>query len=392
MKAVVYHGKTNVSVEEVDDPHLIDPTDAIIKVTSSAICGSDLHLYGGYIPGMEDGDVMGHEFMGEVVELGSKVTHVSVGDRVVVPFNIACGECYFCKRSMFSLCDVSNPNKKVVEKLYGQSPAALFAYTHMFGGFDGGQAQYVRVPFANVGLFKIPKTLPDDKALFLTDVFPTGYMAAENAKIESGDTVAVWGAGPVGQFAALSARMMGAGQVIVIDRLPERLAMAQKNSDATVINFDEEDDVVQRLKDLTAGRGPDRCIDAVGLEAHTSGLSGVYDKAKQMVRLETDRPTALREIIIACRKGGMISIPGVYGGLVDKFPMGAAMSKALNFTMGQTHTHRYVKPLLEMIEQGKVDPSFIITHKISIDEAPAAYDMFRNKEDNCIKVVMDPWK
>jgi threonine dehydrogenase-like Zn-dependent dehydrogenase len=392
MKAVVYHGRTNISVDEVPDPHLLHDTDAIIKVTSTAICGSDLHLYGGYIPGMENGDIMGHEFMGEVVELGSKVTHVSIGDRVVVPFNIACGDCFFCRRQMFSLCDNTNPNKELVEKMYGQSPAGLFAYTHLFGGYDGGQAQYVRVPFAHVGLFKVPNELPDDQVLFLTDIFPTGYMAAENCDIEAGDTVAIWGAGPVGQFAATSAILLGAQRVIMIDRIPERLAMAERQHKAITINFDQTDDVVQALKDLTEGRGPDKCIDSVGLEAHSTGISGVYDKAKHMVRLETDRPTALRQIINACRKGGVVSIPGVYGGVVDKFPLGAAFSKGLSFKMGQTHTHRYIQPLMERIERHEVDPSYLITHTLALDEAPAAYDMFREKKDKCIKVVLKPWQ
>ncbi|HYH75204.1 MAG TPA: zinc-dependent alcohol dehydrogenase [Candidatus Saccharimonadales bacterium] len=394
MKAVVYHGKTNVSVDEVPDPHLIDPTDAIIKVTSTAICGSDLHLYGGYIPGMEDGDIMGHEFMGEVVELGEKVTHVQVGDRVVVPFNIACGECFFCVRQLYSLCDKTNPspNRDVVEAMYGQSPAGLFAYTHLFGGYPGGQAQYVRVPYAHVGTFKVPDSLPDEKVLFLTDIFPTGYMAAENCDIEEGDTVAIWGAGPVGQMAAKSARLLGAKDVIVIDRINERLDMAGLESASTTLNFDKEKDIVQILKDLTDGRGPDKCIDAVGLEAHSAGLSGLYDKAKHMTKLETDRPTALRQIINACRKGGTISIPGVYGGVVDKFPLGAAFNKGLQFRMGQTHTHKYIPRLLERIARGEVDPSFVITHTIPLSEAPDAYRVFREKEDNCIKVVMKPWE
>jgi threonine dehydrogenase-like Zn-dependent dehydrogenase len=391
MKAVVYHGKTDIAVEEVEDPHLIDPTDVILKVTSSAICGSDLHLYGGYIPGMEDGDIMGHEFMGEVVEAGVKVTKVKVGDRVVVPFNIACGECFFCARELYSLCDKTNPNHKVVEAMYGQSPAGLFAYTHLFGGYPGGQAQYIRVPFANVGCFKVPDKLTDEQVLFLGDIFPTGYMAAENCDIESEDTVAIWGGGPVGQMAAKSARLLGAKQVIVIDRLEERLAMARGQSEAVTINFDDEDDVVQKLKDLTDGRGPDKCIDAVGLEAHSAGLSGLYDKAKHMARLETDRPTALRQVINACRKGGILSIPGVYGGVVDKFPLGAAFNKGLSFKMGQTHTHKYVQPLLDRIERGDIDPSFVITHKLPLDQAPDAYVAFREKQDECIKVVLKPW-
>jgi threonine dehydrogenase-like Zn-dependent dehydrogenase len=390
MKAVVYHGKKKVSVDEVDDPQLIKPTDVIVKVTSAAICGSDLHLYGGFIPGMEDGDILGHEFMGEVVEAGPEVTGTKVGDRVVVPFNIACGECFFCKRELWSLCDGTNPNHEIVEKMYGYSPAGLFAYTHLFGGYPGGQAQYVRVPWANVNAFPVPSGLPDEKLLFLTDVFPTGYMAAENADIEDGGTVAVWGGGPVGQLAMKSAQLLGAGRVVVIDRVPERLELA-RDQGADVINFDEADDVVAELKELTHGRGPDSCIDAVGLEAHVEGVTGVYDRAKQAVKLETDRPTALRQIMIACRKGGTVSIPGVYGGLVDKLPLGAFMNKALTFRTGQTHTHRYVKPLLERIERGEIDPAFIITHRPPLEGAPEAYELFRNKEEGCIKVVLKPW-
>lgn len=390
MKAVVYHGKKHISVDEVDDPYIIDPTDAIIKVTSTAICGSDLHLYGGYMPGMIEGDILGHEFMGEVVALGDKVREVSIGDRVVVPFNIACGKCFFCRRDMFSLCDNTNPNKKLVEAAYGQSPAGLFGYTHLFGGYAGGQAEYVRVPHANVGLFKVSEGLSDEQALFLTDVFPTGYMAAENCDIQPGDTVAVWGAGAVGQFAAKSAKLLGAENVIVIDRIPERLLMAEKFAGAKTINYGEEDDVVQQLKDMTNGRGPDRCIDAVGLESHGYGIAGLYDKTKHIVRLQTDRPTALRQIINACRKGGVVSVPGVYGGVVDKFPMGAAFGKGLSFKMGQTHVHRYVKPLMKRIKNDEIDPSFIITHSLPLDRAPDAYIAFRQKDHNCVKVVLKP--
>lgn len=390
MKAVVYHGKKSLSVDEVEDPKILEPTDAIIKVTSSAICGSDLHLYGGFVPGMLNGDILGHEFMGEVVELGREVSHVKVGDRVIVPFTISCGKCFFCKRDMFSLCDTTNPNKKIVEAVYGQSPAGLFGFSHLFGGYCGGQAEYARVPYADVGLFKVPKGLADEKVLFLTDILPTGYMAAENCDIERGDTVAIWGAGPVGQFAAKSARLLGAENVIVIDRVPERLHMTEIFADAQTINFDEENDVVQRLKDMTHGRGPDKCIDAVGLEAHSAGLSGIYDRAKQMVALETDRPTALRQIINACRKGGVVSIPGVYGGFVDKFPIGASFNKALTFKMGQTHVHKYVKPLMRRIENDELDPSFIITHTLPLERAQDAYKAFRQKQYNTIKVVLKP--
>lgn len=390
MRAVVYSGKESVSVREMADPKILDDTDAIIRVTSAAICGSDLHLYGGYIPGMLNGDILGHEFMGEVVALGSKVTHVKSGDRVVVPFNISCGECFFCKKKLYSLCDRSNPNSETVAALYGQSPAGLFAYSHLFGGYNGGQAELVRVPYANRGLFKVPSELPDEQALFLTDVFPTGYMAAENCDIEPGDTVAIWGAGPVGQFAAKSARLLGANRVIIIDRIPERLLMAEIASQAETVNYEQWEDVVQRLKDLTGGRGPDKCIDAVGLEAHGFGLAGFYDKAKHMVRLQTDRPTALREVLNACRKGGVVSIPGVYGGFVDKFPIGMAFNKGLTLKMGQTHTHRYVKPLMQKIIKGDIDPSFVITHTLPLERAPDAYQAFRDKQFNCIKVVLKP--
>jgi threonine dehydrogenase-like Zn-dependent dehydrogenase len=389
MKAVVYRGRTKVSVDEMPEPVIEDPTDVILKVTSAAICGSDLHLFGGYIPGMENGDIMGHEFMGEVVAAGSDVTNVAVGDRVVVPFNIACGECYFCKRELYSACDRSNRNGGISEKVYGQPLAGLFAYSHLTGGYPGGQAEFVRVPFANVGAFKVPDGLTDEQALFLGDIFPTGWMAAENANIHEGDTVAIWGAGPVGQMAIRSALLQGAGRVVAIDRLPERLAMAEA-AGADTINFEVNDDVTQTLKDATDGRGPDSAIDAVGLEAHPEGLSGVYDKAKHMVRLETDRPTALRQIIQTVRKGGTVSVPGVYGGFIDKYPMGAFMNKGLTMHAGQTHTHKYVKPLMKMIEEGKIDPSFVITHRLPLDEAPEAYDMFREKRDGCIKVVLKP--
>lgn len=390
MKAVVYHGRKKFTVDEVEEPSIVDPTDAIIKITSTAICGSDLHLYGGFVPGMEDGDILGHEFMGIVQEVGSAVTTIKVGDRVTVPFTISCGQCFFCERKLYSLCDRTNPNAHIIEKVYGQSPAGLFGYTHLFGGYAGGQAQYARVPYADVGLLKIPDTLTDDQVLFLTDVFPTGYMAADNLEIEPSDTVAIWGGGAVGQFAAKSAALLGAKQIIMIDRLPERLTMAERESGARPLNFGEEKDVVQALKDMTNGRGPDKCIDAVGLEAHAAGLSGIYDRAKQAVKLETDRPTALRQIINACRKGGTISIAGVYGGIVDKYPLGVAFNKGLSFKMGQTHVQKYAPQLLEYIEQAAIDPSFVITHHIPLSEAPAAYEMFRDKKEGCIKVVLDP--
>ncbi|MFB2836138.1 zinc-dependent alcohol dehydrogenase [Floridanema evergladense] len=389
MKAVCWHGANDVRVETVPDPKIINPRDAIIKITSTAICGSDLHIYDGFIPTMEKGDILGHEFMGEVVELGSEVKNVKIGDRVVVPFTISCGNCFFCNRDLWSLCDNSNPNAWMAEKMMGHSPSGLFGYSHLFGGYAGGQAEYARVPFADVGLFKIPEGLTDEQVLFLTDIFPTGYMAAENCRIEPGDTVAVWGCGPVGQFAIKSAYLLGADRVIAIDRIPERLQMAKEQGNAEIINY-EEVDAGEALKEMTGGRGPDACLDAVGMEAHGTGLDALYDKAKQAVRLETDRPTALRQVIVACRKGGRVSLAGVYGGFLDKIPMGAAFNKGLSFKMGQTHVHRYLKPLLEHIQNGKIDPSFVITHKMNIEDAPKGYEIFKHKKDNCIKVVLKP--
>lgn len=388
MKAVCWEGTKDIRVETVPDPKIINPRDAIVKITSTAICGSDLHLYNGYIPTMESGDILGHEFMGEVVEIGSEVNNIKIGDRVVIPFPIACGGCFFCQQTLTSLCDNSNPNAWIAEKLMGYSPSGIFGYSHMLGGYAGGQAEYARVPFADVGLFKIPDGLTDEQVLFLTDIFPTGYMAAENCNIQPGDVVAVWGCGPVGQFAIKSAYMLGAGRVIAIDRVPERLQMAKDNK-AEVLNF-EELDVGEALKEMTGGRGPDAVIDAVGLEAHGMGPEGLYDKAKQAVRLETGRPHALRQAIVACRKGGTVSIPGVYGGFIDKMPMGAAMNKGLTFKMGQTHVHRYLRPLLEHIQNGNIDPSFVITHRLPLEEAPQGYEIFNNKKENCIKIVLKP--
>lgn len=389
MKAVCWHGANDVRVDNVPDPKILNPRDAIVKITSTAICGSDLHLYDGYIPTMQSGDILGHEFMGEVVELGASVTNLQLGDRVVVPFTISCGNCFFCNRDLSSLCDNSNPNAWMAEKLYGHSAAGLFGYSHLFGGYAGGQAEYARVPFADVGLFKIPDGLTDEQVLFLTDIFPTGYMAAENCNIEPGDTVAVWGCGPVGQFAIRSAYLLGAERVIAIDRVPERLQMAKEQGKAEVINY-EEIDAGEAVKEMTGGRGPDSVIDAVGMEAHGTGLDALYDQAKQAVRLETDRPTALRQLIVACRKGGHVSMPGVYGGLLDKVPMGAAFSKGLTFKMGQTHVHRYLKPLLEHIQKGDIDPSFVITHRMALEDAPRGYETFKHKKDNCIKIVLKP--
>jgi threonine dehydrogenase-like Zn-dependent dehydrogenase len=390
MKALRWYGKEDVRVETVPDPEIIDPRDAIVRITATAICGSDLHLYDGYMPTMEKGDILGHEPMGEVVELGRAVTNLRKGDRVVVPFTISCGNCFFCQKGLFSLCDTSNPNAEMARKVMGQSPAGLFGYSHMLGGFPGGQAEYLRVPFADVGPIKIPDGLRDEQVLFLSDIFPTGYMAAENAEIEPGDTVAIWGCGPVGQFAIQSAWMFGAGRVIAIDRVPERLSMAEEHGRAETINFDK-DDVYDRLMEMTAGRGPDRCIDAVGTEAHAGGsFDAVLDKAKASVFLGTDRPHVLREAIMCCRKGGTVSIPGVYLGFLDKIPFGSAFNKGLTIKMGQTHVQRYAEPLLRKIESGEIDPSFIITHRVGLDDGPEMYKTFREKQDGCIKVVLTP--
>ncbi|MCD8486704.1 MAG: glutathione-dependent formaldehyde dehydrogenase [Desertifilum sp.] len=388
MKAVCWHGANDVRVDTVPDPQILNPRDAIIKITLTAICGSDLHLYDGYIPTMESGDILGHEFMGEVVELGSEVRNLKVGDRVVVPFTISCGNCFFCQRDLWSLCDNTNPNAWMAEKFYGHSPSGLFGYSHLLGGYAGGQAQYVRVPFADVGPLKIPDGLTDEQVLFLTDIFPTGYMAAENCKIQPGDTVAVWGCGPVGQFTIRSAFLLGAERVIAIDRFPERLALA-KAANAEVLNY-EEVDIGDALKEMTGGRGPDACVDAVGMEAHGTDFMAFYDKVKQAVRMETGRPTALREAIVACRKGGIVSVPGVYGGFVDKVPLGSIVNKALTLTSGQTHVHRYLRPLLQHIQNGDIDPTFIITHRLPLSEAPKGYEIFKHKKDNCIKVVLEP--
>lgn len=389
MRALCWYSPHDVRIETVPDPKILNPRDALLKITLTAICGSDLHLYDGYIPTMAKGDILGHECMGEVVEVGSKVDNLKPGDRVVVPFTISCGNCYFCTHSEYSLCDNSNPNAYMAEKLYGYSPAGLFGYSHMLGGYAGGQAEYVRVPFADIGPVKIPESLSDEQVLFLSDILPTGYQAAENCAIRPGATVAVWGCGPVGQFAIVSAYLLGAGRVIAIDRFPERLEMARTQAKAEVLNY-EQSDVLTALKDMTGGLGPDACIDAVGLESHGFGIAGWYDKAKQAMRLQTDRPTALREAIQACRKGGTVSIPGVYGGIVDKLPMGAAFSKGLTLRMGQTHVQRYLPKLLAHIEQGEIDPTFVITHRLSLEQAPEAYKIFKNKQQQCIKVVLRP--
>ena len=387
MRALCWYGNHDVRVEYVPDPKLLNPRDAIIRVTRTAICGSDLHIYDGFIPSMHEGDILGHEFMGEVMEVAPGVRNLQVGDRVVVPFAIACGACGFCARGLWSLCDNSNPNAWMLEKLYGASGSGLFGYSHLYGGYAGGQAEYVRVPFADVGPIKIPDGIPDEQVLFLSDIFPTGYMAAENCNIQPGDVIAVWGAGPVGQFAIRSAFLLGAGRVIAIDRIPVRLQLAA-DAGAETIDFDDED-VHERLMDLTAGRGPDACIDAVGLEAHGSGSVGAwYDKAKTSLFMATDRLEALRQAIHACRKGGTVSVPGVYGGVLDKVPFGAAFAKGLSFKMGQTHVHRYLRPLLTLIETGKIDPSFIISHRLPLDRAAEGYAMFHDKQDDCTKVVL----
>ena len=390
MRALVWHGKEDVRVDSVPDPKIFDPNDVIVEITSTAICGSDLHLYDGYQPTMEEGDILGHEPMGVVVETGKGVKKLKKGDRVVIPFVLACGQCFFCQKHLFSSCDTSNPNAAMAAKVMGQSPAGLLGFSHMLGGFPGGQAKFLRVPYADVGPVKIPEGMSDEKVLFLSDIFPTGYMAAENCGIEPGDTVAVWGGGPVGQFAIQSAWMMGAGRVIAIDRVPERLAMAAKFGRAETINFSKEK-VYDRLMEMTSGRGPDRCIDAVGCEAHSTGsLDAVWDAGKAVIGLATDRAHVIREAIMCCRKNGTISVPGVYVGFIDKFPFGAAMNKGITLRTGQTHVQHYTQPLLEMIARGDIDPSFVITHRLSLEDAPAAYKTFRDKKDGCIKVVLTP--
>jgi threonine dehydrogenase-like Zn-dependent dehydrogenase len=389
MKANCWYGKNTVRVEQVADPKILNPRDAIVKITSTAICGSDLHLYNGYIPTMEEGDILGHEFMGEVVEVGSMVNNLRVGDRVVVPFPIACGNCSSCQRRLFSLCENSNPNAWMAEKLWGHSPAGIFGYSHMLGGYAGGQAEYARVPYADVGPLKIPDGLADEQVLFLSDIFPTGYMAADNCQIQPGDIVAVWGCGPVGQFAIKSAYLLGAERVIAIDRFPERLRMAREQGGAETIHY-EEVDVYEALQEMTGGRGPDACIDAVGMEAHTPGVIGAYDRVKQAVMLETDRPHALREAIMACRNGGTVSVVGVYGGFIDKFPFGSVMNRSLTIKTGQAHVQRYMRPLLERIQKGEIDPSFVITHRMRLEDAPMGFELFKNKQEDCIKVVLKP--
>jgi threonine dehydrogenase-like Zn-dependent dehydrogenase len=380
-------GKKDVRIENVPDPKIMSSRDAIVKVTSTAICGSDLHLFNGLIPTMEKGDILGHEFMGEVVELGRDVRNLKVGDKVVVPFPIACGSCGACKAQLYSLCENSNPNAWLAEKMMGHSPAGVFGYSHMMGGFAGGQAEYARVPFADVGPLQV-NGFSDEEVLFLSDILPTGYMGAEMCDIKPGDVVAVWGCGPVGQFAIASARMLGAERIIAIDRFPSRLRMAIEKAGATdAVNYDTET-LRDALLELTGGRGPDACIDAVGMEAHGHGLQYAYDRGKQMAKLEFERPIALREAILNCKNGGIVSVIGVYGGFIDKFPMGSFMNRSLTMRTGQCHVHRYMKPLLERIENGDIDPTFIITHRMKLEDAPKGFDMFVHKEDECMKVVL----
>jgi threonine dehydrogenase-like Zn-dependent dehydrogenase len=388
MKATCWMGKKSVEVRDVPDPTILNAQDAIVKVTSTAICGSDLHLYNGFVPTMESGDVLGHEFMGEVVEVGKGVSKLRVGDRVVVPFPIACGRCWSCRNGLFSTCENSNPNAWMAETLWGYSPCGIFGYSHLLGGFAGGQAEYVRVPFADVGPIKVDRSLSDEQVLFLSDIFPTGYMGAEVCDIKPGHVVAVWGCGPVGQFAIASAFMLGAERVIAIDRFPYRLDMARRLG-AEALNY-EQSEVLETLKAMTGGRGPDACIDAVGLEAHAPGLQYAYDRVKQAVMLETDRPIALREAIMACRNGGTVSVLGVYGGFIDKFPMGAVMNRSLTIKAGQAHVQRYLEPLLRKIQEGAIDPGFVITHRLRLSDAPQAYALFNAKREDCMKVVLTP--
>jgi threonine dehydrogenase-like Zn-dependent dehydrogenase len=392
MRANVWSGRNTVQVEEVPDPKILNSRDAIVRITSTAICGSDLHLYDGYIPTMKKGDILGHEFMGEVVETGRGVSNLQVGDRVVVPFPIACGNCWACSHELYSVCENSNPNAWMAQKMFGHATAGIFGYSHMTGGYAGGQAEYARVPFADVGPLKVPEELTDEQVLFLSDIFPTGYMGAELCEISGGEVIAVFGAGPVGQFAIASAVMLGAEQVIAIDQYDYRLQMAVNKAGATdVINFGEDPDIVEQLKELTGGRGPDAVIDCVGMEAtHGHGALHALDRVKQATRLESDRGHALRDAIMACRPQGIVSVIGVYGGLLDKFPSGAFMNKGLTLKSGQCHVQRYLPKLYEHVKNGDIDPSFVITHRIPLSEAPNGYETFKHKLDNCVKVVLEP--
>lgn len=387
MRATCWMGTKQIEVRDVPEPRILNPRDAIVRITSTAICGSDVHLYDGFIPTMQRGDVLGHEFMGEVVAKGPGVTNLKVGDRVVVPFPIACGRCNMCERQLFSLCENSNPNAWMAEQMWGYSPCGIFGYSHMLGGYPGGQAQYARVPFADVGPLKVPESLSDDQALFLSDILPTGYMAAEQCNIQPGDIVAVWGCGPVGQFAIASAYLLGAERVIAIDRFEYRMRIARERAGAETINY-EETNVYEAIREMTGGRGADACIDAVGMEAHAANAWHIYDKAKTMLMMETERAVAVREAIMCCRNGGTVSIAGVYGGFMDKFPIGAVVNRSLTIRSGQTHVHRYMRPLLQRIENGDIDPRFIITHRMPLEAAPEGYAMFTNKEDDCLKIVL----
>ncbi|WP_433270188.1 zinc-dependent alcohol dehydrogenase [Micromonospora vinacea] len=388
MKATAWMGTDSVKVIDVPDPKIMNARDAIVRISTTAICGSDLHLYHGYIPAMRKGDILGHEFMGEVVEVGPQVRNLAPGDRVVVPFPIACGHCSSCQRGLYSVCENSNPNAGIAEKIMGHSPAGIFGYSHLLGGYAGGQAEYARVPFADVGPIKVPDEVSDDQAVMLADVFPTGYMGAEMCDIKPGQVIAVWGAGPVGLLAAASARLLGAERVIVIDRFPYRLRLAKEHIDAETINY-EEADVLDTLNEMTAGRGPDACIDAVGLEGHHGNAAMyAYDRAKQVARVETERPFALRQAILACRSGGVVSVVGAYGGFVDKFPMGAFMNRSLIMRTGQCHVQRYTRPLLERIQRGEIDPSFIVSHRMPLRDAPKGYKIFQKKQDDCTKVLL----
>ncbi|MEV1157247.1 zinc-dependent alcohol dehydrogenase [Micromonospora chokoriensis] len=388
MKATAWMGTDSVKVIDVPDPTIMNARDAIVRITTTAICGSDLHLYHGYIPAMRKGDILGHEFMGEVVEVGPQVRNLKPGDRVVVPFPIACGHCSSCQRGLYSVCENSNPNAGIAEKIMGHSPAGIFGYSHLLGGYAGGQAEYARVPFADVGPLKVPDEVTDDQAVMLADVFPTGYMGAEMCDIKPGQVIAVWGAGPVGLFAAASARLLGAERVIIIDRYPYRLRLAEEHIAAETINY-EESDVLDTLNEMTAGRGPDACIDAVGLEGHHGNAAMyAYDRAKQATRVETERPFALRQAILACRSGGVVSVVGAYGGFVDKFPMGAFMNRSLVMRTGQCHVQRYTRPLLERIQRGEIDPSFIVSHRMPLRDAPKGYKIFQKKQDDCTKVLL----
>jgi threonine dehydrogenase-like Zn-dependent dehydrogenase len=393
MRALCWHGKEDVRVDNVADPEIQDNDDVIVKVTATAICGSDLHLFGAKVPTLEEGDILGHEFMGIIEEVGSGVSHLKKGDRVVVPFTISCGHCFFCERDLFSLCDTTNPNEDKARELIGHATAGMFGYGHVTGGFSGGQAEYVRVPKANVGPLKVPDGLEDDKLLFLSDIFPTGYMAAENANIQNGDIVAVWGCGPVGQFAIQSAWMFGAGRVIAIDHVPERLELAKTYGRAETLDTFDPDEIYEKLMEMTDGRGPDSCIDAVGMEAHGSGaMADTIDALKNVTHIDKqlNHPYVLQQIIKCCRKGGTLSVPGVYAGYADMIPIGAFMNKGLTMKSGQTHMHRYMQPLLDKIIEGEIDTSAIITHKLALEDAPHGYEIFQEKKEGCIKVVMTP--